>query len=56
MENTSEQLLSLSLSETSQLASDIIFGQLRVVIATMPIEEDNATGTAGAGSPSETEA
>ncbi len=42
MENAAERLLGLSLNEISQLARDIIFGQMRVVIATMPIEEINA--------------
>lgn len=39
MENAAERLLGLSLDEIRQLARDIIFGQMRVVIATMPIEE-----------------
>lgn len=42
MENAAERLLGLSLDEIRQLARDIIFGQMRVVIATMPIEEINA--------------
>lgn len=42
MENAAERLLGLSLEEIRELAKDIIFGQLRVVIATMPIEEINA--------------
>jgi len=42
MENAAERLLGLSLEEIRQLARDIIFGQMRVVIATMPIEEINA--------------
>jgi flotillin len=41
MENAAERLLGLSLEEIRQLARDIIFGQMRVVIATMPIEEIN---------------
>ena len=41
MENAAERLLGLSLEEVRQLARDIIFGQMRVVIATMPIEEIN---------------
>lgn len=41
MENAAERLLGLSLDEVRQLARDIIFGQMRVVIATMPIEEIN---------------
>lgn len=42
MENAAERLLGLSLDEIRQLARDIIFGQMRVVIATMPIEAINA--------------
>jgi len=42
MENAAERVLGLSLSEIQELARDIIFGQMRVVIATMPIEEINA--------------
>ncbi len=42
MENAAERLLGLTLEEVRQLARDIIFGQMRVVIATMPIEEINA--------------
>jgi flotillin len=42
MENAAERLLGLSLSDVQNLAQDIIFGQMRVVIATMPIEEINA--------------
>ncbi len=42
MENAAERLLGLSLDEIKGLARDIIFGQMRVVIATMPIEEINA--------------
>lgn len=42
MENAAERLLGLTLPQVSQLARDIIFGQMRVVIATMPIEEINA--------------
>jgi flotillin len=42
MENAAERLLGLSLHEVKELARDIIFGQMRVVIATMPIEEINA--------------
>ncbi|RJP22207.1 MAG: flotillin family protein [Candidatus Omnitrophota bacterium] len=42
MENAAERLLGLSMTEIQDLAKDIIFGQLRVVIATMPIEEINA--------------
>ena len=42
MENAAERLLGLSLAEIQELARDIIFGQMRVVIATMPIEAINA--------------
>ncbi len=41
MENAAERLLGLTLDEIRMLARDIIFGQMRVVIATMPIEEIN---------------
>lgn len=42
MENAAERLLGLELDEIKDLARDIIFGQMRVVIATMNIEEINA--------------
>ncbi len=42
MDNAAERLLGLTLAEVQELAKDIIFGQMRVVIATMPIEEINA--------------
>ncbi|WP_221029514.1 flotillin family protein [Actomonas aquatica] len=42
MENAAERLLGLGLAEIKELAKDIIFGQMRVVIATMDIEEINA--------------
>lgn len=42
MGNAAERLLGLSLDDIKQLATDIIFGQLRVVIATMDIEEINS--------------
>jgi flotillin len=42
MENAAERLLGLSFTQVQELAKDIIFGQMRVVIATMPIEEINA--------------
>jgi flotillin len=42
MENAAERLLGLDLDEIKDLARDIIFGQMRVVIATMNIEEINA--------------
>ena len=41
MQNAAERMLGLSLAEVENLARDIIFGQMRVVIATMPIEEIN---------------
>ena len=41
MENAAERILGLSLNDVQELARDIIFGQMRVVIATMPIEEIN---------------
>lgn len=42
MENAAERLLGLQLPEIKELAKDIIFGQMRVVIATMNIEEINS--------------
>ncbi|MBR6709856.1 MAG: flotillin family protein [Clostridia bacterium] len=41
MQNAAERLLGLKLVEIQELAKDIIFGQLRLVIATMDIEEIN---------------
>jgi flotillin len=41
MQNAAERLLGLKLSEIQELAKDIMFGQLRLVIATMDIEEIN---------------
>lgn len=41
MQNAAERLLGLKLPEIQELAKDIIFGQLRLVIATMEIEEIN---------------
>ena len=41
MQNAAERLLGLKLPEIQDLAKDIIFGQLRLVIATMEIEEIN---------------
>lgn len=41
MQNAAERLLSLKLGEIQELAKDIIFGQLRLVVATMDIEEIN---------------
>ncbi len=42
MQKAAERLLGLSLNEIHDLAADIIFGQLRVVIASMTIEEINS--------------
>lgn len=42
MQNAAERLLGLQLNEIQELAKDIILGQLRLVIATMDIEEINA--------------
>ena len=42
MGNAAERLLGLDQQEIHHLAADIIFGQLRVVIATMDIEEINS--------------
>ena len=41
MQNAAERLLGLRMAEIQELAKDIIFGQLRLVIATMDIEEIN---------------
>jgi len=41
MQNAAERLLGLKSAEVQDLARDIIFGQLRLVIATMDIEEIN---------------
>lgn len=41
MQNAAERLLGRKLAEIQELAKDIIFGQLRLVIATMDIEEIN---------------
>ena len=41
MQNAAERLLGLKMVEVQELAKDIIFGQLRLVIATMDIEEIN---------------
>ena len=41
MQNAAERLLGLRLNEIQELAKDIIFGQLRLVVATMDIEEIN---------------
>nr|MDA3892694.1 SPFH domain-containing protein [Salinivirgaceae bacterium] len=42
MTNAAERLLGLSQADISNLAKDIIFGQLRLVVATMDIEEINS--------------
>ncbi|PKK98332.1 MAG: flotillin [Tenericutes bacterium HGW-Tenericutes-2] len=41
MQNAAERLLMLKMGEIQELAKDIIFGQLRLVVATMDIEEIN---------------
>ncbi|HHT78159.1 MAG TPA: flotillin family protein [Clostridiaceae bacterium] len=41
MQNAAERLLGLKLTDVQDLAKDIIFGQLRLIIATMDIEEIN---------------
>ncbi|MDR1939220.1 MAG: flotillin family protein [Clostridiales bacterium] len=41
MQNAAERLLGLKLQDIQNLAKDVIFGQLRLVIATMDIEEIN---------------
>lgn len=41
MQNAAERLLGLRMTEIQELAKDIMFGQLRLVIATMDIEEIN---------------
>ncbi len=41
MQNAAERILELSLNEIQELSRDIIFGQLRLIIATMEIEEIN---------------
>ncbi|MGF6907156.1 flotillin family protein [Fusobacterium sp. PH5-44] len=42
MQNAAERLLGISLNDIQELAKDIILGQLRLVIATMEIEEINS--------------
>ena len=42
MTNAAERLLGLSVDSIQSIATDILFGQLRLVIATMDIEEINA--------------
>ncbi len=41
MQNAAERLLGLKMADIEDLAKDIIFGQLRLVVATMDIEEIN---------------
>ena len=41
MQNAAERLLGMRLEEIKQIAEDIIFGQMRLIIATMDIEEIN---------------
>ncbi len=41
MQNAAERLLGLKMSEIQELSKDIIFGQMRLIIATMDIEELN---------------
>ena len=42
MTNAAERLLGLTTEDIRNIATDILFGQLRLVIATMDIEESNA--------------
>ncbi len=42
MTNAAERLLGLSIEDIRNIATDILFGQLRLVIATMDIEEINS--------------
>ncbi len=42
MQNAAERLLGLGLHEIQELAQEIIFGQLRLVVASMDIEEINS--------------
>jgi flotillin len=42
MQNAAERLLGLTQKQITDIASDILFGQLRLVIATMNIEEINS--------------
>ena len=42
MQNAAERMLGLKLDDIQELATDIILGQLRLVIATMDIEEINS--------------
>ena len=42
MQNAAERLLGMRIDEIKQIAEDIIFGQMRLIIATMDIEEINS--------------
>ncbi len=42
MQNAAERLLGMKTDEIKQIAEDIIFGQMRLIIATMDIEEINS--------------
>ncbi len=42
MQNAAERLLGMRIEEIKQIAEDIIFGQMRLIIATMDIEEINS--------------
>ena len=42
MQNAAERLLGLGLQDIQELAKEIIFGQLRLVVASMDIEEINS--------------
>ena len=42
MQNAAERLLGMTMEQVQEIAKDILFGQLRLVIATMDIEEINA--------------
>ncbi len=42
MQNAAERLLGMKIDEIKQIAEDIIFGQMRLIIATMDIEEINS--------------
>ena len=42
MQNAAERLLGLGMTEVQELAKEIIFGQLRLVVASMDIEEINS--------------
>ena len=42
MQNAAERLLGLSMNDIQELAKEIIFGQLRLVVASMDIEEINS--------------